>query len=163
MLIFILHTYTLTYMQTFSHTHTLTHLHRLTFAHTHTHTYTLTYLHTLTCTHSHLHTHSFSHSHTHNTHTHTHTHTHIHITVLLKITIAMIKLHNQKQVKEQRLDLAYASTPTSIIEGSQSRNSNRARNWSQEFMQSPHKGAAYWLCSLWFAQTAFLWNPGPAA
>jgi hypothetical protein len=45
----------------------------------------------------------------------------------------MMKHHEQKQVEEGRVYVAY----TSIIEGSQHRNSNRAETWRQELMQRP--------------------------
>jgi hypothetical protein len=35
----------------------------------------------------------------------------------------------------------------SLIKGSQDRNSSRAGTWRQELMQTPWRGAAYWLAS----------------
>jgi hypothetical protein len=52
--------------------------------------------------------------------------------VLVRVTIAMMKHHDQKQLGEEKVYLAYTSTLLSIIEGSQDRNSNRPRTWSQE-------------------------------
>lgn len=42
------------------------------------------------------------------------------------VTIAVMKRHDQKQVGEERLYLAYTSASSSVIEGSQDRTSNRA-------------------------------------
>ena len=49
----------------------------------------------------------------------------------------------QKQVGEERVDLAYTSRSWSIIEGTKNRNSNRAGSWRQELMQRPWRGATY--------------------
>jgi hypothetical protein len=43
----------------------------------------------------------------------------------------------KKQVREKRAYLAYTSILLFIIEGSQERDSKRARSWSQELMQKP--------------------------
>ena len=48
-----------------------------------------------------------------------------------------------KHLGEEKVYLAYASTPQFIIEGSQGRNSSRAGTWRQELMQRPWRGAAY--------------------
>jgi hypothetical protein len=53
----------------------------------------------------------------------------------------------KKQVGEERVYSAYTSTLLFITKGSQDRNSHRAGTWRQELMQSPWKGAAYWLAS----------------
>ena len=45
---------------------------------------------------------------------------------LIKVTITVIK--HQKEVREKRGHLPYISTPYSIIERSQDRNSNRTEN-----------------------------------
>jgi len=37
-----------------------------------------------------------------------------------------------------------------VIEGSQERNDNRAGTWTQELMQRPWRGAAYWLAHCGF-------------
>jgi hypothetical protein len=63
--------------------------------------------------------------------------------VLVRDTVAALKHHDQKQAGERRVYLAYTSTLSSIIEGSQSRNSNRAGAWRQELMQRSWRGAAY--------------------
>lgn len=63
--------------------------------------------------------------------------------VLVNVIIAMMKHH--QQYFENRVYLAYTSTLQSIIEGLQDMNSNRARSWRQELMQSSHRFAAYWL------------------
>ena len=74
--------------------------------------------------------------------------------VIVKVTIALIKHHQQKQLVEERIYLAYASTSLFITEGNQDRNSNRAGTWRQELKQRPQRGAAYWLlcmaCSVYF-------------
>ena len=63
----------------------------------------------------------------------------------------------QKQVGEERVDLAYTSILLFIIKGSQDRNSNRAGTWRQELMQRPWgRGAAYYLASpAYLAQPPF--------
>jgi hypothetical protein len=58
---------------------------------------------------------------------------------LIGVTIAMIKYHDQKQVGEERVYLAY----TSIAEGIQGRNLNRTGIWRQELMKRPWRDAAY--------------------
>ena len=57
----------------------------------------------------------------------------------------MIKHHDQTQVGEERVYLAYTSTSMFIIKGSQDRNSKRTGTCRQELMQKPWRGAAYWL------------------
>jgi hypothetical protein len=56
-----------------------------------------------------------------------------------------LKKHDQKQLKEESICLAYTSTSLFFTEASQDRNSNRAGNWRQELMQRPKRGIAYWL------------------
>ena len=56
-----------------------------------------------------------------------------------------MKHRDQKQLAEERVNLAHASIALLIIEGSQDRNSNWAGTWRQELMQRPQRGAAYWL------------------
>ena len=51
----------------------------------------------------------------------------------------------KKQVEEKRVYLTYTSAALLITEGSQNRNSCRARTWRQELMLRPWRGAAYWL------------------
>jgi hypothetical protein len=43
-------------------------------------------------------------------------------TVLIRVASAMIKHHDQKQLGEERVYLAYTSTALFIMEGSQDRN-----------------------------------------
>jgi hypothetical protein len=45
--------------------------------------------------------------------------------VLVRVTIAVIIHHDHKQVKQERIFLAYASTSLFITEGSQDKNSKR--------------------------------------
>jgi hypothetical protein len=47
-------------------------------------------------------------------------------TYVLRVSIAVIKHPNQKQVGEERVNLAYTSMWQPISEGSQDRSSNRA-------------------------------------
>ena len=61
----------------------------------------------------------------------------------VKFTPASMKHHDPKQLGEERVCLAYASTPQFIIEGSQGRNSSRAGTWRQELMQRPWRGDAH--------------------
>jgi hypothetical protein len=51
----------------------------------------------------------------------------------------MMKHHDQKQVKEERVYLTYSSTSLLIIEGSQ------GRVWRKELTQRPWSDAADWL------------------
>ena len=51
----------------------------------------------------------------------------------------------KKQVGEEKVHVAYASTPQFIIKRSLDKNSSRAGTWRQELMQRPWKSAAYWL------------------
>jgi hypothetical protein len=48
-----------------------------------------------------------------------------------------MKHRDQKQLAEERVNLAHASIALLIIEGSQDRNSNWAGTWRQELMQRP--------------------------
>jgi hypothetical protein len=59
----------------------------------------------------------------------------------------------KKQVREERVYLAYTSILLFITEGSQDRNSSRAGTWRQKLMHRPWRGAAYWLVQLAFLQT----------
>jgi hypothetical protein len=45
--------------------------------------------------------------------------------------------HDQKHLGEERISLVYISTPLSITEGSQDRNSNRTGTWRQELVCRP--------------------------
>jgi hypothetical protein len=65
--------------------------------------------------------------------------------VFFGVNIAVLKCHDQKQVVEKRVYVAYTSTLYSITEISQGRNSSRAGTWRQELMQRPWRGAAFWL------------------
>ena len=65
--------------------------------------------------------------------------------MVITVTIAPIEHHDQKQVEEERVYLAYTYTSLFIIEGGQDRNSSRAGAWRQELMQRPWRSAAYCL------------------
>jgi len=52
-----------------------------------------------------------------------------------KITIAAMKHQDQKQVEDKSVYLVHTSTPQSITEGSQDRNSSRAGSRRQELKQ----------------------------
>jgi hypothetical protein len=67
---------------------------------------------------------------------------------LIRVTTAMMKYHDQKQVREERSYLTYTSTFLFIIEGNQERNINREGTWRQKLLQRPQRGAAYWLAIL---------------
>ena len=71
--------------------------------------------------------------------------------VFVRVTVAVMKHHDQKQLGEEKACLAYASMLLLIIEGNQDRKSDTAGIWRQELMQRPWRGAAHWL-----AQPAFL-------
>lgn len=55
--------------------------------------------------------------------------------VFVSVSIAVIKYHNQKQVGEERVNLAYTSILETIIERSQDRNPNKTGIWRQVLMQ----------------------------
>lgn len=56
-------------------------------------------------------------------------------TTISRVSIAGIKQHEQKQLGDERVYLAYTFTPQSITEGSQGRNSDWAGTWRQESMK----------------------------
>jgi hypothetical protein len=64
--------------------------------------------------------------------------------LLIRVTIAVMKHHDHKQLQKERFYSAYISTILLIIEGSRNRSSNRAGAWRQELMQRPWKSAGYW-------------------
>jgi hypothetical protein len=51
----------------------------------------------------------------------------------------------KKQIKEERVSLAYTFVSLFITKRSQDSNSNSAGTWGQEVIQRPWRGAAYWL------------------
>jgi hypothetical protein len=65
--------------------------------------------------------------------------------VCLRVTIAVIKYHDKKQVGERKVYLLYTFVSMFVTTGNQDRNSNRAGTWRQKLMQRPRRGAAYWL------------------
>ena len=65
--------------------------------------------------------------------------------VLVRVSIAVMKQHDQKQVGEERVYLVYVFMALSVMEGSQDRNSNMAGTWRQELMQRPWWRVAFWL------------------
>jgi hypothetical protein len=64
------------------------------------------------------------------------------------VCIAVMRHHDQKQLREERLYFIHSSVSVFITKGSQNRNSNNTGTWRQELMQRPWRGAAYWLASL---------------
>lgn len=76
----------------------------------------------------------------------------------MRVTIAVIKHHDEKQVGEKWVYFVYTSISQFITEGSQGRNSCRVGSWRQELEECC---SLAW--SLWFAQLAFVQNSGPAA
>jgi hypothetical protein len=60
--------------------------------------------------------------------------------VLVRVSIALIKYQDQKQVGEKRVYLTYTSTSLFITKGNQDRNSSRDRTWRQELMQRRWRG-----------------------
>ena len=81
--------------------------------------------------------------------------------IVVRVTIAVMKHHDQKQPGEQALYFTHTSTSLFITEGSQDRNSNREVTWRQELIQRPGKSPTYGLASQ--VQPAFLWNLGHPA
>jgi hypothetical protein len=77
---------------------------------------------------------------------------------LVRLTIAMIKLHDQSNLGRKWLIWLTLNPLQSIIEGSQERNPHRPGTWRHELMQRPPRGAAYWLAHI--ACSAFLLNRG---
>ena len=67
----------------------------------------------------------------------------IHTSILVRVTIVVMKHHDQTQAEEERIYLTYTFTSQSIAEGSQDRNSNRREAWRQELIQRPWRGAEY--------------------
>jgi hypothetical protein len=64
--------------------------------------------------------------------------------------------------REERACLAYTSTLLFNYQRKQTGNSSRVGAWRQELAPRPWKGAAYWLCSSWLGQSAFLQKPQSA-
>jgi hypothetical protein len=56
-----------------------------------------------------------------------------------------MKHHDQTQLGDQRVYLAYTSTSLFIIERSQDRHSDKAEIWRQELLQTPQRDATFWL------------------
>ena len=57
----------------------------------------------------------------------------------------MVKLHDQKQLREERVYFIYTSGNNPSLRKNHVRNSHRAGTWRQELMQRPWRSAAYWL------------------
>ena len=57
--------------------------------------------------------------------------------VLHRVAIAVMQYHNQNQLEEARVYLAYISTLLFISEGTQDWNSNRVYPGGRELMQRP--------------------------
>lgn len=74
------------------------------------------------------------------------------LTVVDRVIVVVMKHHGQKQVAEERVCLAYASIPQSVIRGSLSRNSNREAGAGAEATEE----CCLLACSSLFAPTAFL-------
>lgn len=88
------------------------------------------------------------------------------VVVLVRVSIAMMKHHDQKQIGEEMVYLAYTSTPQFITKGSQSRNSHREGTWSQELLQKPWRVLLTDLlpmaCSACFLMEPRITSPGMA-
>jgi hypothetical protein len=84
------------------------------------------------------------------------------IFVLVRVVVALMKHHDQTQLGEEMIYLAYTSPAPFIIKESQDRNSNRTGTWKKEPMQRPWKGAATGLFPL-ACSDYFLIEPGPPA
>lgn len=69
--------------------------------------------------------------------------------VLVRVSIAVLKLHDQNQLGEERVSLAYASTSAIITEGNQELMQGRSLEARPD--TAVMKNAAYWL-----VQQAFL-------
>jgi hypothetical protein len=65
------------------------------------------------------------------------------VTVLVRVTIAVMKYHDQSNLEGKWVYLAYTSISLFIIKESQDKNSNREGTWRQELMQRPWRGAPY--------------------
>ena len=68
------------------------------------------------------------------------------LSLLVRVTVAVMRHHDQKQTGEKKVYLASTSTSLLIIKGSRDRNSNRAGTWSQALRQRPW-GACFLACS----------------
>jgi hypothetical protein len=64
---------------------------------------------------------------------------------LVRITIAVMKRHNQKQLGKSRDCLAYTSMLLFIIKGSRNRNSSWAGICRQQLIQRSWRITNYWL------------------
>ena len=65
--------------------------------------------------------------------------------VLDRVSIAVMKHHDQKQLVGGKGLFIYTSTSLFIVEENQSRISIRVGIWRQELMQRLWRGAAHWL------------------
>lgn len=63
---------------------------------------------------------------------------------VIRLTVAVMKPHNQKQLEDERVYLDYISQST-VHRWSQGKKSNWAETWGQDLMQGPGTGAAFWL------------------
>lgn len=66
--------------------------------------------------------------------------------------------HHPKHLDEERVYLPFRSLTQFIIEGSQSRNSSRARNWRKELKQTLWRGITYWIFPPWLTLFVFMCN-----
>jgi hypothetical protein len=55
--------------------------------------------------------------------------------VLLRVTIAVMRHQDQKQLEEERVYWIYISMSLFVVAGSQDRESNMAETWRRELMQ----------------------------
>ena len=83
-------------------------------------------------------------------------------TVLVTIAVMRHHHHDQRDLGEERVYLAYTYTPLVIIEGSQDRNLKQGRNLIAGTDVEDMKECCSLACSSWLAQPTFSQNPGPS-
>lgn len=67
------------------------------------------------------------------------------ITVMVRVTIAVIKHHDQKELGEERGYITHSSIQHLVSRMTDSRKSSRAAAWRKEMRQTQYKYAAYFL------------------
>jgi hypothetical protein len=83
--------------------------------------------------------------------------------VLVRVTIGVMRHHDQEQVGKERVYLVYTSTPQFIIKGCRKRNLKQGSMLEAGADAEDMEGCCLLACSPWLAQPAFLQNPGPPA